>query len=53
MVEGLGDHLVRMVDGVCDGVETDRVRFFIPGKDVVPDLDLADILGAFVGGDVG
>ncbi len=21
MVEGLGDHLVRMVDGVCDGVE--------------------------------
>ena len=46
------DDFVRVVDGVCDGVKADGVCFFIPGKDIVPDLDLADILCAFVGGDV-
>ncbi len=30
------DDFVRVVDGVRDGIETDRVRFLIPGKDVVP-----------------
>ena len=38
------DDLIRVVDGVCDGIETDRVRFLIPRKNVVPDLDLADRL---------
>lgn len=37
------DGLVRVVDGVCDGVETDRVGFFVPCKDVVPDFDLASL----------
>lgn len=45
------DGFIRVVDGVCDGIETDRVRFFIPREDVVPDLDLADGLVAFNGGD--
>lgn len=47
----MDDGFVCVVDGVRDGVETDRVCFFIPCKDVIPDLDLADRLVAFVGGD--
>ena len=31
------DDLIRVVDGVYDGVEADRVRFLIPRKNVVPD----------------
>jgi len=45
------DDFIRVVDSVRDGVETDAACFFIPCKDIVPDLDLADGSVAFVGGD--
>jgi len=47
------DDFVRVVDCIGDLVPAEGVCWFVPGEDVVSDLDQADGSVAFIGGDFG